>query len=278
MKEVEVDSLCNGKVTDATPPDAVKRGYLININPIIDAYDPDWLVPIKSWVRSEAGTAYFAEAKGTIITDYKDEVCERPGVSASKILVSTNLGDVQVRPLGANAIEVNYESDNPIVKLKFERDGELFKEIAIEGEKTAGTYRNAAFDFNDSFNGEHTLGVIAVDKYGYSGRTSVTVRFGRGNNETPVISVSNPADGSVKIYADQYFNLRFEVSDATEIVANNLLLDGKLWKILGGGNSFAIAINEEKNFTVGPHVLTIESTDSYRGKTKKDIEFEVLAK
>lgn len=73
---------------------------------------------------------------------------------------------------------------------------------------------------------------MAVDKYGYSGKTSVVVMFGKGNNEDPVITVSNPPDSSVKIYADQFFNLRFSVTDANEIVANNLVLDGKLWKIL----------------------------------------------
>lgn len=232
MKEIEVDSLCNGKVTESTPADAVEKGYLINVNPIIDSYETDWLGPIKSWVRSEAGSAYFAEAKGNIITDFEDKVCERPGESSSRISVSTNLADVGVRPVGNNAIEVGYEADNPIVKLKFLRDGELFKEIAIEGEKVSGTYRNGTFDFDDSFIGEHTLDVVAVDKYGYSGKTSVVVMFGKGNNEDPVITVSNPPDSSVKIYADQFFNLRFSVADANEIVANNLVLDGKLWKIL----------------------------------------------
>lgn len=278
MKEMEVDSLCNGKVTENTPADAVKKGYLINVNPIIDSYDTEWLGSIKSWVKSEAGSAYFAEAKGTIITDYQDQVCERPGESASRISVSTNLAEVGVRPVGANSIEVGYEADNPIVKLKFLRDGELFKEIAIEGDKVSGTYKNGAFDFDDSFVGEHTLDVVAVDKYGYSGKTSTTVMFSKGDNQDPVISVTNPSDSSVKIYVDQFFNLRFDVTDANEIVANNLVLDGKLWKILGNGNSFTVAINEEKNLPVGPHVLTIESTDARRGKAKHDVNFEVLAK
>lgn len=276
MKEIEVDSLCNGKVTEATPPDSVKKGYLINVSPIIDSYQAEWLNSIKSWVRSEAGTAYFAEAKGNIITDYQDKVCERPGSGSSRISVSTNLDSVEVRPLGANSIEVSYESENPIVKIKFERDGELFKEVAIEGEKTSGTYKNGAFDFDEGFIGEHTLDVVAVDKYGYSGRTSTVVRFGNGNNEPPTINVTNPSDGSVSIYSDQFFNLRFDVSDAQEIIANNVMIDGKLWKILGNGNSFAVSVNEEKNLAPGAHVISIESTDARRGKTKKDIALEVL--
>ncbi len=232
MEEIEVDALCNGKVTSSTPTDSIKRGYLVNVNPIIDSYQNDWLASIRSWVKSEAGSAYFSEAKGNIITDYEDKVCERPGSSLSRISLSTNLDAVDVRPLGPNAIEVSYESEFPIVKLKFERNGELFKEVAVEGEKTSGTYRSSVFDFDESFLGEHTLSIVAVDKYGYTGRTSTTVRFAKGSNDDPVITVTNPQNGSVKIYSDQFFNLRFEVADAQEIVANNLLLDGKLWKIL----------------------------------------------
>lgn len=58
---VEVDSLCNGKVTDNTPPEAIKKGYLATkLNPIIDGFEKDWLVSVSGWVRSEAGAAYFA--------------------------------------------------------------------------------------------------------------------------------------------------------------------------------------------------------------------------
>lgn len=94
----------------------------------------------------------------------------------------------------------------------------------------------------------------------------------------PAISVTNPPDGSVKIYEGQFFNLRFTVSDTQEIVANNLYLDGKLVKILGGGNEFAVAVNEGKDISVGGHVLTVESIDARRAKSKTDVSLEVLPK
>ncbi len=277
MEEIEVDSLCNGKVTKATPPDAVKKGYVVNIDPIVESYQKEWLPAVRSWAASEAGASYFLEAGGNIVSNYRDEICERPGKGTSSVRVSSNLSDGVVRPLGPNLVEVSYESQYAVAKLKFLRDGELFKEVAIEGEKTSGTYRNAQFDFGSEFLGEHTLSVVAVDRYGYSGKTDATVRFAT-DNDLPVISVQNPPDGSVSVYQDQFFNLRFAVADSGEIVANNLYLDGKLWKILGAGNDFTVAVNEAKDFAVGSYLLEIESTDSRRGKSKVEVKLEVLGR
>lgn len=46
-KMLEVDSLCNGKVTQYTPKNAIKQGYLLDVNPIIDSYDPKWLAVVR---------------------------------------------------------------------------------------------------------------------------------------------------------------------------------------------------------------------------------------
>jgi membrane carboxypeptidase/penicillin-binding protein len=54
LKEVEVDMLCNGKVTERTPESAIKRGYLMNANPIIDSYDPTWLGSVRSWLARDS--------------------------------------------------------------------------------------------------------------------------------------------------------------------------------------------------------------------------------
>ena len=54
MKQIEVDSLCNGKVTSATPEDAIKKGFLLDVKPIIDSYDPKWLPAIRGWINKES--------------------------------------------------------------------------------------------------------------------------------------------------------------------------------------------------------------------------------
>ena len=68
------------------------------------------------------------------------------------------------------------------------------------------------------------------------------------------------------------------MNDSNEIVANNVFLDGAMWKILGGGNSFTVPVNEGGGLSVGKHVLRIESIDARRSKSEATVEFEVLAK
>lgn len=61
FKEQEVDTLCNGPVTANTPKDAIKKIYLAgNLNPIIDAYDKEWLSSVYGWTKSDAAKLYFS--------------------------------------------------------------------------------------------------------------------------------------------------------------------------------------------------------------------------
>lgn len=53
-KEVTVDSLCNGKVTDATPTEAIRTGMLVDLEPIIESYDPSWVASTRNWVGAHA--------------------------------------------------------------------------------------------------------------------------------------------------------------------------------------------------------------------------------
>lgn len=93
MQAVEVDSLCNGKVTENTPPEAIKKGYLTtNLNPIIDGYEKDWLSSISGWIKSEAGMAYFSGTEN-LLSEVSDEVCVRPNAGLSNITVSASFKD-----------------------------------------------------------------------------------------------------------------------------------------------------------------------------------------
>ncbi len=43
-KEIKIDTLCNGLVSDNTPLESVKTLYIPNSKPVIDGYDPAWMV------------------------------------------------------------------------------------------------------------------------------------------------------------------------------------------------------------------------------------------
>ena len=106
-------------------------------------------------------------------------------------------------------------------------------------------------EFDTSLVGaNHTLTIKAIDKYGYSGKSERVIQVEAGKN-LPVIDITSHEVGAVpKIYMDQFFNVRFNISGKNEITAVNLYIDDKLEKILGGGNSFVSAINEKKNLGV----------------------------
>lgn len=42
-KEMKVDTLCNGAVSEKTPPESIKTIYIPNSKPVIDGYDPEWM-------------------------------------------------------------------------------------------------------------------------------------------------------------------------------------------------------------------------------------------
>lgn len=279
FKELEVDSLCNGKVTDTTPKDAIKKGFLVdNISPIIDSYDKSWLSSISGWTKSEAGKSYFS-GTDNIFTDYSEEVCVRPNANLSNITVSSSFKDGSTFPLGKFPFEIQYSSDNPIARFDVFKDDTLIKSIKID-EQTTGTYKVPAIQFDESYAGTHTMTVRAIDRYGYAGSSSASVTF-EERTGGPEITIISPLKESAltRIYPDQYFNLRFSVAPGgNEVTGINIFVDNQLLKILGGGTDFSIAINESKDMTVGEHTVQIEAIDAKLHKTRKSVPFEIIEK
>lgn len=293
-KEIEVDSLCNGKVTDATPSAAIKRGYLMDVQPIIESYDQEWLTAVRRWTASEAGLAYFnGEGSSNIITSYSDTICERPDASSSLVKVSANVSDGSKRRLGAGAFMVNFSGTNPIVKIRLMRDGELFKEVAVES-KQEGSVNVTDLNFDTAFVGEHAITLQAVDKYGYSGQVTARVQFVGELSEaensgsmlpsvetsTPgefKIVLDNPTSGSVKIYEEQYFNLKAHFDGASEISSIDLFMDGEPYKTLGGLSSINAPINDgAQGLDVGMHSLLIQAKTASGAKASVTVGVEIL--
>lgn len=280
FETVEVDSLCNGKVTSSTPPDAVKKGYLININPVIDGYQKDWLPAVSEWMKSESGMEYFTKTENLFST-VSNEVCVRPNAGLSNITVSASFKEGGTYPLAKYPFEIKYSSDNAITKLEMWKDGSIFQSFPLEEGSSEGTYKVPAMDFSADFRGEHTLTFRAIDKYGYVGTYHVKVTFEERVLSSEIITITSPLKESAvtRIYGDQYFNLRFTLSPGlSEIMSVNLYIDGKLVKILPTDTEQSVAINEEKDILVGMHTAEIETVDVNMKKTKKSLPFEIIAR
>ena len=139
-----VDSLCNGKVTADTPPEAIHTGLLVDLEPIVESYDPAWVFATRNWVGSHAADGT-TDGEDGYITNYKDEVCIRPSSEGAVIRVSTNLQDGSSRPFGRASITVSYNSTNPIRKIRMlQGDTQIHSEI-LETPNTSGEIK---FDVN----------------------------------------------------------------------------------------------------------------------------------
>ncbi len=55
-KQVTVDSFCNGLVTDATPQEAIRTGFLVDLDPIVESYDPSWVASTRRWASASASS------------------------------------------------------------------------------------------------------------------------------------------------------------------------------------------------------------------------------
>lgn len=128
-KEVTVDALCNGKVTANTPEDSIKTGILIDLEPIIESYDPSWLAATKRWSNAASITS---DEEGGFITSYIDKACVRPSKEGAQISVSSSLQGSTLQMLGKKTVTISYVSTNEIRKLRFLRDGETLKTIILE--------------------------------------------------------------------------------------------------------------------------------------------------
>ncbi len=53
-EKIQVDVLCNGKVNEKTPKEAIRDAVVLNTAfPIEDSY-PGWRVPVDAWLGSDA--------------------------------------------------------------------------------------------------------------------------------------------------------------------------------------------------------------------------------
>lgn len=276
LQSVTVDSLCNGAVTDLTPPAAIKTGYYINASPVIDSYDPSWLSSVQGYINNQTLSAY---GSGNIILSYSSKPCDRTNIG--NISLTSNLVDGSTRQMGNNYVEVKFQSKNPVTHIQFLKDGEVFLDAPLAGNFTSGVFATGSLDFDESFSGTHQITIRAFDNAFYTGEASYQITVSpAGSGNPPLITFTNPAKENpiLSIYQNQYANIRFTVTDDAQVQAVNWYASGSLAQILGNGNSFTVPVNQNADMQPGTYTFTVEAIDSRGLKSRKDVTVVVLPK
>lgn len=272
LKELRIDTLCNGLATDDTPPDSLKIVYIPSGKPIIDGYDPEWtssfFAALKKW---KTGT-------GETLTDesYGDVPCEtRPSAAGS---VSITVGKVS-----DTSASVSFIGDRMIQKIKISPEGgeEISKEY------TDGAQKNGTETVTIDANKNTTITVTVIDIFGFSYTESKTLPSawlipplelpeGTPSSESaPIITMINPKTDTINLYTWDPFNLRFRARISTAAREIQILIDGVTQHTATSGELFVIPMSSA-GLSVGEHTVTITAIDGNFTSTKETFTLNIL--
>ena len=264
IRSVRVDLLCNGAVSELTPPEAigyVQVGSLQSLRPD----DPTWQKPVTNWALSNG---YWAWIRTWVST----KPCDRSAI-ASSIEVAAKIANGETFVSWGNFIQVWYRSANPLNSITMSIGGRQVGSFnpweALEGVLSGN------ISISEGLEGPQTLVLKAVDNQFYSQTASYSVNVIDKDRAAPVISISNPADGTIALYPGDVFNLRGSITDRSQIKTINIYLDGAPIKKGLSGRSFTQQISSA-GLSEWVHAITVEAFDSDFNKAVAGVRMTIL--
>lgn len=117
--------------------------------------------------------------------------------------------------------------------------------------------------------------IRAVDNQFYSKSVSYNVNILGKDADAPVITLTNPADGTIALYAGDFFNLRWSITDRSQIKTINIYVDGAAVRKGLAGRQFSQEISTA-GFSEWTHTITVEAYDSDFNKASVSATMTVL--
>ena len=263
VRSVQVDLLCNGAVTENTPEAAIGYVSVWSIHSLRPD-DPAWENPVRTW-------AYNSGYASGIRTSVSSKPCERTDL-ASDIQIGAKIwGKTFIA--GSNYVDIWYQSVSPIQSLSIFLWWNKIQTVDI-GWKTQWVY-GGNITIPKGTEGQMGLRISAIDDQYYSASVSYTIDVVGKDTDAPVISVSNPVDGTVALYAGDSFNLRWSVSDRSPIKSLNISLNGTPLTTGLSWRSFAKLITTD-GLPEWSHTLVVEAYDSNFNKWLAAVKLTIL--
>lgn len=273
FKTVEVDALCNGIVTENTPEAAIKKVNLVQFSSL-SPNNPNWEEPVQEWARSDEAKKLYGNITN-MVTRIEPNECEREQ-GASSIVIKSTIENDSALVSWDNFVELAYRSNNNIIQLDVLFNDEKIDEIELTNKKE-WVYRGSIFVPSSYIGKTGILSLRAVDNQYYSGQEMKKVTIIGKDIIPPVISVTNPSDLSIKLYQDEFFNLRANITDESSIRTINILIDSSTLKSWITDRKVVYPISWA-NLSLGDHMLQIKAIDNNFNETVVDINVEVIAK
>lgn len=266
VESSEIDSLCNGPVTDETPADARKVLYRPTGKPVIDGYDPSWYAGFLSASKMrwyDTGTGGLSQ-----------EPCFRPKVAGGVSLNATQDG---------KTITIEWNGNRIIDRIIASVDGKAVKEINLpEGSGSTVGKTTITLDTPNSA----TIELIDVYGYRYWSSTNGGSNLPKtelpnpiSGNESgwaaPVITMINPKWPLLRLYVGDMFNLRFQAQISTTVREIDVSIDGKSVQSATSGDIFIFPISSA-GLDEWKHTVTISAKDANMQSATKSFNLLIL--
>ena len=265
IRSVQVDLLCNGRVTELTPEAA--KGYirLWSVTSLRPS-DPAWERPVQNW----ASYAWYAS---WVQTQIRNTACERSSL-ASEIEIGAKISNGETFVSGSNYLQIWYRSVSPISNITVTIWGKQVAKVNVWGNLEWVWSGNIAIP--EWMEGSsQTMVVKAIDNQFFSQSASYNVNILDKDTEAPVITLTNPADGTIALYAWDFFNLRWKITDRSQIKTINIYVDGVAVRKGLSWRQFSQEISTAW-FSEWSHTITVEAYDSDFNKTTVSASMTVL--
>ncbi len=283
FKEEQVDTLCNGPVSENTPAGAIGTILIPIASPIIDGYDDAW----KAW--------FF----GSVWSGSRSPLpCDRPGWPGN-IDISLRIVDLWWDTNSAKKlIEWSWSWDRAIRDISISYDGESRLKQNLGGSgKLEGSGR-ISLNFTKP---ENTITFEIIDIYGYTYREIRTFRndgdtLGEASldgslpsgtiepspngilsmtKKLPIINMINPRGSKVTLYSGNPMNLRFSIDVVPWVREVSVFLGWKLIQSASSWDSFVIPIITT-DIALWEYPIRISVVDSTLRKIEKTITLTIL--
>ena len=271
FKTVEVDALCDWKITPETPVAAIKKVTLLEFHSL-NPSNKNWEDPVSTWAVSDEAKELYWNVPD-LITTLNNTPCERKSKS-DEIIIKSNINNEDTFVSWENFIELAYKSVNPIIKIDILINEKRIDEIKLKG-KTIWTY---VWTFNIPSvyaNSKVNLVLRAVDNSYFSFDEVKSINIVWKDTIAPIIKITSPSDLSVKVYKNSFFILKWKVSDNSSIRTINIYIDWKTEKIGIQERNFEYSISWEK-LDVWIHTIRIEAIDKWFNIWKEEVKIEVI--
>ncbi len=271
VKEIKIDTLCNGIATDTTPVDAIRLIYIPSGKPIIDGYDPEWTssfyAALKKWQSGSGATDGGSP-------EYSDKPCDTRPEWLGSVTINIERTD------DATAT-IRFTGDRMIQKIKITPNGGEWKEIVYGS--GAIKYGTATITVNSWE--PVGLTVDLIDIYGFKYTQSATIldvpteswwiETEPPSDTWPKITMINPKNNNLNLYTWDPFNLRFQVDISTTTREIQVFLNNSVYHTATNGKFFLLPMSSAW-LPEWKHTVRITAIDGNFQTTEKIFTLTIL--